>query len=158
METLEVPFCDVHLSDISRREDFRKINVLDGLSLKALGKKQNSYFEAVSYIIQKINHIWYNINIEVIYDINEWFKTGLTIMFDNNIYQIIEFMHVKPGKGSAFVRTKIRNLRTGSIIDHTFAGFKLEKLTLKRIRCSSFIHRMIFCILWIRKTLIKLKF
>ncbi len=55
METLEVPFCDVHLSDISRREDFRKINVLDGLSLKSfMGKKQNSYFEAVSYIIQKI--------------------------------------------------------------------------------------------------------
>jgi|TARA_B100001939_G_scaffold348223_1_gene374364 elongation factor P len=61
------------------------------------------------------------------------FKTGLTIMFDNNIYQIIEFMHVKPGKGSAFVRTKIRNLRTGSIIDHTFnAGFKLEKAHIEK--------------------------
>jgi len=41
------------------------------------------------------------------------FKTGLTILYDNNIYQILEFMHVKPGKGAAFVRTKLRNLRSG---------------------------------------------
>ena len=50
------------------------------------------------------------------------FKTGLTISFDGNIYQIIDFMHVKPGKGAAFVRSKLRNLRTGSVIDHTFSA------------------------------------
>jgi elongation factor P len=48
------------------------------------------------------------------------FKTGQTIMFDGNIFQVIEFMHVKPGKGSAFVRTKLRNLRSGAVIDYTF--------------------------------------
>lgn len=56
------------------------------------------------------------------------FKTGITIKLDNNIFQVLDFQHVKPGKGSAFVRTKLKNLRTGSIIDHTFnAGIKVEK-------------------------------
>lgn len=56
------------------------------------------------------------------------FKTGVTIKLDNNIFQVLEFQHVKPGKGSAFVRTKLKNLRTGATIDHTFnAGIKVEK-------------------------------
>ncbi len=55
------------------------------------------------------------------------FKTGLTIQHDGNIYQIMEFQHVKPGKGSAFVRSKLRNLRTGAIFDKTWrAGEKVE--------------------------------
>ncbi len=55
------------------------------------------------------------------------FKTGLTIQHEGNIYQIIEFQHVKPGKGSAFVRSKLRNLRTGTILDKTWrAGEKVE--------------------------------
>lgn len=48
------------------------------------------------------------------------FKTGLTIEHDKNIYQILDFQHVKPGKGSAFVRTKLRNLRSKGVIDITF--------------------------------------
>lgn len=61
------------------------------------------------------------------------FKTNMTIEFDGNIYQVIEFLHVKPGKGSAFVRSKLRNLRTGSIIDHTFnAGVKVKKALINR--------------------------
>jgi len=48
------------------------------------------------------------------------FKTGLTIEIDGNIYSVIEFQHVKPGKGSAFVRTKLRNLRSGAVLDKTF--------------------------------------
>lgn len=56
------------------------------------------------------------------------FKTGVTIIVDGNIYQVIEFLHVKPGKGPAFVRTKLKNLRTGANIDYTFnAGIKVEK-------------------------------
>ncbi|MDD3048591.1 MAG: elongation factor P [Bacilli bacterium] len=61
------------------------------------------------------------------------FKNGMTIGFDNNIYQILEFLHVKPGKGPAFVRTKLKNLRTGAIIDHTFnAGIKVEKAMVEK--------------------------
>ena len=48
------------------------------------------------------------------------FKNGLTIEMDNNIYQIIEFQHVKPGKGAAFVRTKMRNIKNGGIVEKTF--------------------------------------
>ena len=55
-------------------------------------------------------------------------KTGVTITFDNNLFQVLEFQHVKPGKGPAFVRSKLKNLRSGAIIDHTFnAGIKVER-------------------------------
>src|SRR5690625_4500756 len=56
------------------------------------------------------------------------FKTGLTIEVDNNIWQVIEFQHVKPGKGAAFVRSKLRNLRNGNIQEKTFrAGEKVSR-------------------------------
>ncbi|CEI84112.1 elongation factor P [Oceanobacillus oncorhynchi subsp. incaldanensis] len=56
------------------------------------------------------------------------FKTGLTIEVDNDIWQVIEFQHVKPGKGAAFVRSKLRNLRNGNIQEKTFrGGEKVEK-------------------------------
>lgn len=61
-------------------------------------------------------------------------KNGMTIVYDKRIYQIIEFLHVKPGKGPAFVRTKLRNLRTGAVIDKTLnAGVKLEKANIEKI-------------------------
>ncbi|MFT8362165.1 MAG: elongation factor P [Sporolactobacillus sp.] len=50
------------------------------------------------------------------------FKTGLTIEVDGDILSVIEFQHVKPGKGAAFVRSKLRNLRTGAIQEKTFRG------------------------------------
>lgn len=50
------------------------------------------------------------------------FKTGLTIEVDNNIWQVLDFQHVKPGKGAAFVRSKLRNLRNGNIQEKTFRG------------------------------------
>ena len=56
------------------------------------------------------------------------FKTGVTIEVDNGIWRVMEFQHVKPGKGAAFVRTKLRNLRTGSVTEKTFrAGEKVAK-------------------------------
>ena len=55
------------------------------------------------------------------------FKNGLIINHKNNLLKIIEFLHVKPGKGSAFVRSKLKNIRTGQVIDETFrAGEKIE--------------------------------
>lgn len=48
------------------------------------------------------------------------FRNGLTIEMDNQVYQIIEFQHVKPGKGAAFVRTKLRNIKNGGIVEKTF--------------------------------------
>lgn len=48
------------------------------------------------------------------------FRNGLTIELDNNVYQIIEFQHVKPGKGAAFVRTKLKNIKNGGVVEKTF--------------------------------------
>lgn len=60
------------------------------------------------------------------------FRTGLTIEVDNGIWQVIEFQHVKPGKGAAFVRSKLRNLRNGSIQEKTFrAGEKVSKARIE---------------------------
>ncbi|MHC1750364.1 MAG: elongation factor P [Cellulosilyticaceae bacterium] len=48
------------------------------------------------------------------------FRNGVTIEYEGNLFQIIEFQHVKPGKGAAFVRCKLRNIRTGGVIEKTF--------------------------------------
>lgn len=48
------------------------------------------------------------------------FRNGITIELDNNVYQIIEFQHVKPGKGAAFVRTKLKNIKNGGVVEKTF--------------------------------------
>ncbi|WP_071130314.1 elongation factor P [Enterococcus timonensis] len=56
------------------------------------------------------------------------FKTGLTIIVDNDIWRVVEFQHVKPGKGAAFVRSKLKNMRTGAVQEKTFrAGEKVGK-------------------------------
>ena len=47
-------------------------------------------------------------------------KNGLCIIHNNDIFQVVEFLHVKPGKGPAFVRTKMKSVRTGRSLDHTF--------------------------------------
>lgn len=75
------------------------------------------------------------------------FKTGLTILYNDNLYQIIEFQHVKPGKGQAFVRTKLRNLRTGAITDYSFnAGEKLETAMIEKRKMQySYISNDSYC-------------
>ena len=62
------------------------------------------------------------------------FKNGMTILYDGHIYKILEFMHVKPGKGGAFVRTKLRDLRNGGIVDITFnAAEKVERAIIDKV-------------------------
>lgn len=61
------------------------------------------------------------------------FRNGLSIIQDNDIYTIVEFQHVKPGKGGAFVRTTLRNARNGRVTDKTFrAGERMEQAVLER--------------------------
>lgn len=68
------------------------------------------------------------------------FKNGLTIEFDGQVYQIIESQHVKPGKGGAFVRTRMRNMRNGSVLERTFrAGEKIEIARIER-RALQFLY------------------
>jgi elongation factor P len=61
------------------------------------------------------------------------FKIGQTIKLNNNVYQIVDFLHVKPGKGGAFVRSKLKNLKNGYIIEHIFnAGVKITKALVNK--------------------------
>ena len=61
------------------------------------------------------------------------FKTGMTILYEDKIYKVLEFMHVKPGKGAAFVTSKLRNLRTGAVIDKTFrAGEPMNEAIIEK--------------------------
>ncbi len=60
------------------------------------------------------------------------FRTGTTIEVDGGIYRVIEFMHVKPGKGAAFVRTKLKNVKTGAVKEQTFrAGEKVPRARIE---------------------------
>lgn len=56
------------------------------------------------------------------------FRTGVTIELEGEIYSVVEFLHVKPGKGAAFVRSKLRNIRTGTVLERTFrAGERVAR-------------------------------
>lgn len=62
------------------------------------------------------------------------FRTNSTIEFENNIYQVIEFQHVKSARSGAFVRTKLKNLRTGAIFEHTFSsGDKVKRAQINKV-------------------------
>ncbi len=60
-------------------------------------------------------------------------RNGMCIEFNSDIFTVVEFQHVKPGKGNAFVRTKLKNLSTGRVIDNTFpAGHKVNEVRVER--------------------------
>lgn len=68
-------------------------------------------------------------------------RNGLCINFNNAIYQVIEFQHVKPGKGNAFVRTKLKSIKTGKNIEYTFpAGHKIDDVRVER-RVFQYLYR-----------------
>jgi elongation factor P len=68
-------------------------------------------------------------------------KNGITLELDNGLFQVVEFQHVKPGKGGAFVRTKLRNVRTGNVFDRTFnAGVRVEQAMLDK-KDMQFLYR-----------------
>ena len=69
-------------------------------------------------------------------------KSGMTIQYDGNIYIVIDYQHVKPGKGAAIVKAKLRNLRTGSIAEYTFnAGTKVEQARIEK-KAMQFLYAM----------------
>ena len=68
-------------------------------------------------------------------------KNGITLELDIGLVQVVEFQHVKPGKGSAFVRSKLRNLKTGNILERTFnAGIRVEQALLDK-KDMQFLYR-----------------
>jgi elongation factor P len=69
------------------------------------------------------------------------FKTGMAIVLDGELYIIVEYQHVKPGKGAAFVRTKLKSMKTGNIISKTFdAGEKFEEAFIEK-KSLQFLYR-----------------
>ena len=65
-------------------------------------------------------------------DIND-IKNGMTVIVEGNLYQIVDFLHVKQGKGAAFMKTKLKNLRTGGTIEKTFnTNIKIEKANISK--------------------------
>ena len=69
------------------------------------------------------------------------FKNGMTVDLSDGLFQIQEFQHVKPGKGGAFVRSTLRNVRTGAVVDRTFrAGEKMESAFIEK-REQQFLYK-----------------
>lgn len=69
------------------------------------------------------------------------FKNGMCMEFNGKLYTIVQFQHVKPGKGGAFVRTKLKNLETGKVIENTFnAGVKINQVRVER-RPYQFLYK-----------------
>lgn len=67
-------------------------------------------------------------------DVND-IRNGMTLQYEGNIYQVVEFLHVKPGKGSAYMKTKLQNLRSGATIERTFnTNVKFEDAHISRIK------------------------
>lgn len=92
-------------------------------------------------------------------------KKGLCINYGNDIYKIIDFLHVKPGKGSAFVRTKLKSLTNGKIIYNTFSsGHKIDRVRVETCKYQylyednirfHFMHKNDFSQIYLNKELIK---
>ena len=78
------------------------------------------------------------------------FRNGVTIEFEGNIYQIIEFQHVKPGKGAAFVRTKLKNIKSGGVQQRS-----VRRLTSRERTCSICTMTEIFITSWIQRHMIR---
>ena len=68
-------------------------------------------------------------------------KNGLCMVYNHDIYKVVEFLHVKPGKGPAFVRTKLKSLTNGRVVDNTFpSGHKIEVVRVER-RKYQFLYK-----------------
>jgi elongation factor P len=68
-------------------------------------------------------------------------KNGITLELENGLFSVVDFQHVKPGKGGAFVRTKLRNVRTGAVLERTFnAGVRVEQAIVDK-RDMQFLYR-----------------
>ena len=69
------------------------------------------------------------------------FKNGMTLDLDDGLFQIVEFQHVKPGKGGAFVRTKLKNVRSGAVLERTYrSGERMERAIIDK-REMSLLYR-----------------
>ena len=81
------------------------------------------------------------------------FKNGLCIEYNNDLYTIIQFQHVKPGKGGAFVRSTLKNLKTGKVLDNTFrSGESIEIIRVERKKYQYLFREAEFLVLMDNET------
>lgn len=77
-------------------------------------------------------------------------RNNTTFELDGNVFKVVEFQHVKPGKGAAFVRVKMKNVITGAVIERTFnPSEKLQGAEIEKEICNIFIMTQVYTILWI---------
>ena len=80
------------------------------------------------------------------------FKTGVTVEIDGDAWQVVEFQHVKPGKGAAFVRAKMRNLCTGAVVERTFTPLNVSRMLRSfAVKCSTSMKMMACMSSWTMK-------
>lgn len=80
------------------------------------------------------------------------FRNGTTFEMDGNVFKVVEFQHVKPGKGAAFVRTKLKNVITGAVLEKTFnPSEKYPGAEIEKEKCNIYTMMKIYIILWIMK-------
>ena len=78
------------------------------------------------------------------------FRNGTTFEMEGNVYRVVEFQHVKPGKGSAFVRTKLKNVITGAVLEKTFnPSDKYPGAEIEKKKCNTYTMMEIYITLWI---------
>ena len=83
-------------------------------------------------------------------------RKGTTFEYDGQVYTVIDFLHVKPGKGAAFVRTKLRNVISGGVTDTTFnPTTKLQEAVIERKKCNIYILMENYTTSWIKKLMSK---
>ena len=81
------------------------------------------------------------------------FRNGITIELEGNIYQIIEFQHVKPGKGAAFVRTKLKNIKSGGVVEKTFVQ---QRNALRHVSREKIISTYMLMVVYITSWTLRL--
>ena len=79
------------------------------------------------------------------------FKNGVTVEIEGNIFQIMEFQHVKPGKGAAFVRTKLKNIISGGVVEKTLGHLNPRAVSREKI-CSTYTQMVNYITSWTLRT------
>ena len=79
-------------------------------------------------------------------------RNGTTFELDGSVYKVVEFQHVKPGKGAAFVRTKLKNVINGSVLEkHSTHQKNYKGADIEKEKCNIYMQMEIYIILWIMK-------
>jgi elongation factor P len=113
--------------------NFARFSALGGSLPSRAGKSLYCYLKSIFRSRKKVLILKHHPDYQKVMATTSDIRNGLCIEFNGDIYTVVEFQHVKPGKGNAFVRTKIKSLTTGKVVDNTFqAGHKVNDVRVER--------------------------